>query len=164
MSVREIDRFLEQWQMGAKDLRRRMILALTPREREPWHAIWLLAQDWSASDTAGALRRDPHTIRRWASAFGEGGPAALIFEQTGVPPALGQARQEELRAAAQTVSQRKADLCLATKISLFFNPIYCTGNPTDGGVCTQWSLRSFCLPSPNALSKYQSWGPRAILY
>lgn len=33
MSVREIGRFLEQWQMDAKDLRRRMILALTPRER-----------------------------------------------------------------------------------------------------------------------------------
>ena len=34
MSVREIGRFLEQWQMGAKDLHRRMILAPTPRERE----------------------------------------------------------------------------------------------------------------------------------
>ena len=28
MGVREIDRSLEQWQMGVKDLRRRMILAL----------------------------------------------------------------------------------------------------------------------------------------
>ena len=64
MGVREIDRSLEQWQMGVKDLRRRMILAPTPRERERWHALWLLAQDWSASDTAGALRRDPHTIGR----------------------------------------------------------------------------------------------------
>ena len=33
-----------------------------------------------------ALERDPHTIGRWASAFGEGGPAALIFEQTGGSP------------------------------------------------------------------------------
>ena len=31
MSVREIDRSLEQWRMGVKDLRRRMILAPTPR-------------------------------------------------------------------------------------------------------------------------------------
>ena len=30
MGVREIDRFLEQWQMDAKALRRRMILAPTP--------------------------------------------------------------------------------------------------------------------------------------
>ena len=34
MGVREIERFLEQWQMEVKDLRRRMILAPTPRERE----------------------------------------------------------------------------------------------------------------------------------
>ena len=34
MGVREIERFLERWQMEVKDLRRRMILAPTPRERE----------------------------------------------------------------------------------------------------------------------------------
>ena len=62
MGAREIHRDLEQWEMDAKDLRRRMILAPTPRER------------------------DPHTIGRWASAFGEGGPAALIFEQSGGSP------------------------------------------------------------------------------
>ena len=32
MGVRGIDWSLEQWQMGVKDLRRRMILAPTPRE------------------------------------------------------------------------------------------------------------------------------------
>ena len=72
--------------MDAKALRRRMILAPTPRERERWHAVWLLAQGWTAAATAEALGRDPHTIGRWASAFGEGGPAALIFEQTGGSP------------------------------------------------------------------------------
>ena len=86
MGVREMERFLEQWQMEVKDLRRRMILAPTPRERERWYAILLLAQGWTASATAQGLERDPHTIGRWASAFGEGGPAALIFEQTGGPP------------------------------------------------------------------------------
>ena len=86
MGVREIERFLEQWQMGVKDLRRRMILAPMPRERERWYAILLLAQGWTSSATAQALERDPHTIGRWASASGEGGPAALIFEQTGGPP------------------------------------------------------------------------------
>ena len=34
MGVREMGRFLEQWQMDARDLHRRMILAPTPRERE----------------------------------------------------------------------------------------------------------------------------------
>ena len=86
MGVREIDWSLEQWQMGVKDLRRRMVLAPTPRERERWYAIVLLAQGLTAAATAEALERDPHTIGRWAAAFGEGGPAALIFEQTGVPP------------------------------------------------------------------------------
>ena len=57
MGVREIDRSLEQWQMGVKDLRRRMILAPTPRER--WYAIVLLAQGLTAAATAEALERDP---------------------------------------------------------------------------------------------------------
>ena len=86
MGVREMVQHLERWQMGAKDLHRRMILAPTPRERERWHAVWLLAQGWMASSTAEALGRDPHTIGRWAAAFGEGGPEALIFEQTGGSP------------------------------------------------------------------------------
>ena len=84
MGVREIDRSMEQWRMEVKDLRRRMILAPTPRER--WYAILLLSQGLTAAATAEALERDPHTIGRWASAFGEGGPAALIFEQTGGSP------------------------------------------------------------------------------
>ena len=90
MGVREIDRFLGQWQMGTKDLRRRMILAPTSRERERWYAILLLSRPGIDGSGHGgghhSLERDPHTIGRWASAFGEGGPAALIFEQTGGSP------------------------------------------------------------------------------
>ena len=89
MGVRELDWFLEQWDMGAKDLRRRMILAPTPRERERWYAILLLAQGLTGAATAATLERDPHIIGRWAAAFGEGGPIALIFEQTGPPPPTG---------------------------------------------------------------------------
>ena len=59
MGVREIDRSLEQWQMGVEDLRRRMMLSPTPRERERWYAIWLLAQGWTATATAEALERGP---------------------------------------------------------------------------------------------------------
>ena len=79
MGVREVDLCLQQWQMDARDLRRRTILA--PRPRERWYAILLLAQGLTAAATAEALGRDPHTIGRWASAFCEGGPAALIFER-----------------------------------------------------------------------------------
>ena len=59
---------------------------------------------------AEALERDPHTIgpstsSERALAFGEGGPAALIFEQTGgsplPPPALDQRQQAELKKAVQ---------------------------------------------------------------
>ena len=46
MSVRGIEGLLEQWEMGVKDVHRRVILAPTPRERalrQRWHAVWLLA-------------------------------------------------------------------------------------------------------------------------
>ena len=59
LGVREIDRCLEQWQMKIKDLRRRMILVPTPRERERWYALLLLAQGLTAAATAEALERDP---------------------------------------------------------------------------------------------------------
>ena len=106
MGVREIDRFLEQWQMDARDLHRQIILSPTPQERERWHAIWLLAQGCTASGTAEALERDPHIMGRWAAAFGEGGPVALIFEQSGgVPPALSETQQAELEVAVQELPE-----------------------------------------------------------
>ena len=61
---------MEQWQMEVKDLRRRMVLAPTPRER--WYVILLLAQGLTVTATADVLERAPHTIGRRA--------AALIFE------------------------------------------------------------------------------------
>ena len=86
MGGRDLDRYLEQWQMNGKDLRRRMILSPTPGERERWYAMLLLAPGWTASAPAEALARDPHTIGRWVAAFGPGGPRALIFEQRGGSP------------------------------------------------------------------------------
>ncbi len=47
MSVRGIERLLEQWEMGVKDVHRGVILSPTPRERERWHSVWLLAQGWT---------------------------------------------------------------------------------------------------------------------
>ena len=86
MGMRGIRPDLERWQLDLAGVRSRMYLAPTPRESERWHALWLLAQGWTAAATAEALERDPHTIGRWAAAFGEVGPAALIFEQTGGSP------------------------------------------------------------------------------
>ena len=55
MGAREIHRDLEQWEMDAKALRRRMILAPTPRERERWYAVWLLAQGVNGGDKVGRV-------------------------------------------------------------------------------------------------------------
>ena len=52
MGVREMDRFLEQWEMNVGDVHRRTILAPTPRERQRWQAIRLLARGWTVSMTA----------------------------------------------------------------------------------------------------------------
>jgi transposase len=77
---------LNQWQLDMKTVRRRMFRAPTPRERERWHALWLLAQGWSAAQVAAALERDPHTIGEWLESFRQAGPAGLAFEQTGGAP------------------------------------------------------------------------------
>jgi transposase len=77
---------LGRWQLDMKAVRERMYRAPTPRERERWHAIWLLARGWSAAQVAEALERDAHTIGDWVAGFREQGPAGLAFEQTGGPP------------------------------------------------------------------------------
>ena len=77
---------LRQWQLDVGAVRERMYRAPTPRERERWHAIWLLARGWSAAQVAEALERDAHTIGDWLEHFREQGPVGLAFEQTGGPP------------------------------------------------------------------------------
>ena len=66
--MRDIVQLLERWQLDVGEVRRRMYLASTPRERERWHALWLLAQGWTAS--AVAEERDSHTIGMWVTALG----------------------------------------------------------------------------------------------
>ena len=97
----EMGPLLERWRMDEAEVRRRMYRAPTPRERERWHALWLLAQGWTAAAVARALERDAHTIGQWAEAFAEGGPRALAFEQSGGSPALNGEQQAELKAAVQ---------------------------------------------------------------
>ncbi len=53
---------LTRWELDALQVRDRMYRAPTPRERERWHALWLLAQGWSANKVAELLERDAHTI------------------------------------------------------------------------------------------------------
>ena len=109
MGVRDMDQFLERWEMDVPGVRRRMILAPVPRERERWYALWLLTQGWTAQATAEALERDPHTIGRWLAAFGEGGPTALIFRAVRwCPPALEVAQQAALRGRCRSCPPTQA--------------------------------------------------------
>ena len=84
--MEDISTLLARWQIGSADAREQGYRAKTPRERERWHALWLLSRGWSAAQVAQALERDPHTIGDWLSAFAQDGPAALAFEQSGGSP------------------------------------------------------------------------------
>ena len=101
MGREEMGALLERWQLDEAEVRRRMYRAPTPRERERWHAMWLLVQGWTAAAVGRTLDRDAHTIGQWAAMFAEGGPKALSFEQSGGPPALNGEQQVELKTAVQ---------------------------------------------------------------
>ena len=77
---------LERWHLNVKLVREQVYRAPTPRERERWHALWLLARGWSATQVAEALEREAHTIGNWIERFRQEGPAGLAFEQSGGPP------------------------------------------------------------------------------
>jgi transposase len=80
---------LAHWHLDADQVREHVYRAATPRERERWHALWLLARDWSAAQVADALGRDAHTIGEWLERFRQQGPTGLAFEQHGgAPPPL----------------------------------------------------------------------------
>jgi transposase len=84
--MNDIRAMLEHWKLDVKAVREQVYRAPTPRERERWHALWLLARGWSATQVAEALERDAHTIGDWVGGFRQQGPAGLAFEQTGGPP------------------------------------------------------------------------------
>lgn len=77
---------LESWHLDVKGVRERMYGAPTARERERWHAIWLLARGWSAAQVAEALERDAHTIGDWTEELRQKGPTGLAFTQSGGSP------------------------------------------------------------------------------
>lgn len=81
-----VSALLARWEISPADAREHIYHAKTPRERERWHALWLLSQGCSAAQVARALGHDPHTIGDWLSAFSQHGPSALTFEQSGGSP------------------------------------------------------------------------------
>jgi transposase len=82
----DVRNLLKRWQMDMRAVRERAYRAPTPRERERWHALWLLGQGWSAAQVAEALERDAHTIGDWVGDFKRLGPAGMPFEQSGGSP------------------------------------------------------------------------------
>ena len=82
----EINTVLARWQLDPCQLRDEMYRAPTPRERERWHALWLLSQGWAAAAVARAFERDSHTIGGWLEDFRQRGPAGLVFVHTGGAP------------------------------------------------------------------------------
>lgn len=88
-AVNEVIALLNKWDIQMRTVRERMYRAPTPRERERWHALWLLARGWSSAQVAEALDRDLHTIGLWVAALRQDGPDGMAFEQSGgCPPAL----------------------------------------------------------------------------
>ena len=81
-----MNELLVRWKLDERQVRDRMYGAPTARERERWHAVWLVVRGWSAARAAEALERDAHTVGEWLSRFREHGPEGLIFEQSGGPP------------------------------------------------------------------------------
>ncbi len=77
---------LARWKRDVAAVRERVDRAANPRERERWHALWLLARGWTAAAVAAALERDPHTIGAWLRAFAQDGPKTVAFAQTGGAP------------------------------------------------------------------------------
>ena len=82
----EISEVVAGWGLDVRQVREQLYRAPTPRERERWHALWLLVQGWSAAKVGELLERDAHTVGNWLEAFRRDGPQALAFEQTGGPP------------------------------------------------------------------------------
>ena len=101
LGMREMQGFLERWQLDAGDLRRRMYWAPTPRERERWHALWLLVQGWTAVAVAEALGRDAMPLAGGLPSSARAVRGRWPSSSRVVPPAIDRVQQTELKAVVQ---------------------------------------------------------------
>src|SRR2546428_13124431 len=75
------------WGMDLEQVRQRLYDAPHPRERERWHALWLVGQGWTQVQIAQALGHEAHTIGNWIEALRQQGPAGLqCTAHGGAPP------------------------------------------------------------------------------
>jgi transposase len=84
--MNDIQQVLTKWQLDTQAVRRLVYTAENARERERWHAVWLMTQGWTAAQVAKALERDAHTIGEWMENLSEKGAEGLMFEQSGGSP------------------------------------------------------------------------------
>ena len=82
----DIQQVLTKWQLDTQAVRRLVYTAENARERERWHAVWLMTQGWTAAQVAKALERDAHTIGEWMENLSERGAEGLMFEKSGGSP------------------------------------------------------------------------------
>jgi hypothetical protein len=85
----DITAVLVHWQLDVRHGRERIYRASTPRERERWHALWLLAQGWSTNNVAELLERDAHTVGAWLAIFKRDVPPHWPSRRAVVPLPLG---------------------------------------------------------------------------
>ena len=104
LGMEEMGALLAQWRMA--EVRRRMYRAPTPRERERWYAMWLLAQGWTAAAVGRALDRDAHTIGQGAGRSLRTAPRRWFLNRVVVPPGVGRgaASRVEVGGAAVAVA------------------------------------------------------------
>ena len=97
----EMGVLLERWRMDEAEVQTADVSGSDARERERWHALWLLARGWTAAAVARRWERDAHTIGQWAEAFSEGGPRRWLLSSREVPPRAEREQQAELKAAVR---------------------------------------------------------------
>ena len=96
---------LERWQLDVKQVRERVYHAPTPRERERWHALWLLARGWSAVQSPRRWGGTPTRSVNGPQTSGNKVPQGWLLSRPEVPPALDAAQQAELKTAVQDTPQ-----------------------------------------------------------
>lgn len=84
--MEEFSETLDRWHLTLGQVRDYIYDAANRRERERWHALWLVGLGWTQAEVARSLGRDAHTIGGWLETFRADGPAAVTFEQTGGSP------------------------------------------------------------------------------
>jgi transposase len=98
--MKDIQKVLSKWQMDTPGVRRLVYTAENARERELWHAVWLMTQGWTPAQVAKALERDAHTIGEWMDDLEEKGAEGLMFEQSDGSP-ISPAQEAALKEAVQ---------------------------------------------------------------